>query len=113
MISQSTVDRIRKENPNCFRCGSNNNLEVHHGVYADKKRFSKWLDMAENLVFLCHECNGGKHKGYVQSWFFRCMVFSWKLECGYDMDTWLDSIGMKSPDHFIYIGKDERFKQNV
>jgi ribosomal protein L40E len=110
-ISQSTVDRIRLEYPVCFRCGGKAE-ELHHAVYKRAKKFPQ-LDEAENLVMLCHKCNAESGKGYVQSWFFRCLVYSHKLELGYRMDEWLDNIGMKSPDHFIYIGKNERFKQNV
>jgi hypothetical protein len=111
MISDSTIAIIEKEYPVCYRCQSGKLLEIHHGVYADKKRFSKWLDMPENLIRLCHSCNGEEGKGIVQSWFYRTCIYSHKLELGYKMDEWLSSIPMKSPDRFIYIGSDKRFKE--
>jgi hypothetical protein len=112
MISDSTVRRIQKEcNDVCFRCGSGKQLEIHHGVYADKKRFSDFLDMPENLVLLCHKCNAEQGKGLSQSWFYRCIVYSWKLEHGYNMETWNTITNpMKVKDRFIYIGSDKRFK---
>jgi hypothetical protein len=106
-ISQSTVDRIRKECPQCFCCGGNAE-HLHHGVYTRRKKFAAFLDMPENLVFLCAKCHS-KH-GYLSSWFFRCLVWSFKLEKLYDMETWNNSMGMLEPDHFIYIGKNEQFK---
>jgi 5-methylcytosine-specific restriction endonuclease McrA len=110
MISSDTVRRIQKDYPLCFRCGNGVGLQVHHAIYKRNAKFAKWLDMEQNLVMLCADCNAGSGKGYVQSWFFRCLAWSDKLEKGYDMIAWNDSIPQKVKDHFIYIGSDKRFK---
>lgn len=110
MITPETAERIRLEYPQCFRCGSTENLEVHHAIYhKTRKKIQQFIDSPENLVMLCHRCNVDK-KGYVESYFFRCLVWSDKLERGYLMNEWESNIPIRVHDHFIYIGKDERFK---
>jgi hypothetical protein len=96
-ISQSTVDRIRLEYPVCFRCHGKAE-EIHHCIYHRQKKFMKWLDMPENLIMLCRKCHNDK--GYVGSYFFRWMVYCKKVEIGYPMKEWHDSIPMLIKDNF-------------
>jgi hypothetical protein len=82
----------------CFRCGRYA-TQRHHAIYTRDKRYAKWLDMPENLVWLCHDCNVNQ-KGYVECWEFRKSVWDYKVSQGYDMQAWHESIPMKIKDRF-------------
>ncbi len=108
-MNPQVVQIIKKEHPVCFRCGSKENLEWHHGCIGREKKFSEWLDVAENGIMLCHKCNCDE-KGFVENFKFRNLVFNWKMRNGYDMKEWLWNLPMKVKDNF-HMMSDIYFKQ--
>ena len=77
-------------------------LARHHAIYSRDKRFSKFLNSEENIVLLCVKCHGGAKHGRLLHWMRRNMFWTDKIDQGYDMITWHDSIPMLEKDHFIY-----------
>lgn len=102
-IAASTIQRLLKEQRNaCWNCGRPlKDWHVHHAVYGREKKFSKWLDMAENLFLVCRECHS-RH-GYLSCYFARCCAWTDKVNMGYDMEGWEKSIPMLIHDNFIYL----------
>jgi hypothetical protein len=90
----------------CFRCGSDLAPEWHHGVITADKRFKKYLDVKENGVRLCHNCNVNE-KGYVENFWFRNLVFNYKLRLGYDMWGWLEGLPIRAKDRFYKLSEKE------
>ena len=105
-ITQETTDRLMNEQHGkcaaCWRLVPP--YEVHHAILTRDKKFAKWLDMPENLVLLCPKCHQNEH-GYLTGWFQRCSFWTDKIDAGYDMDAWHDSIPMMIKDTFIYLGE--------
>ena len=85
---------------------SHETMHAHHAVYTRDINFSKWLDRAENIFLICPECE--KDHGYLTCWFRRLCAWSDKLDDGYDMESWEQSIPMLIHDKFFYIGKEEK-----
>jgi len=108
MISQSIIDRLyREQHGICqFCCRPIPPYHVHHAIYTRDKRFSKWLDMPENLVLTCTTCHA--QHGNLSNLFMRCCVWSWKIDHNYEMQKWHDSIPMRVKDHFDYVPKEKR-----
>lgn len=107
MIADATIQRLLKEQHNaCWNCGRPlKKYEVHHAIYGRDKKFSKWLDMPENLFLVCPECHS-KH-GYLSCYFARCCAWTDKINAGYDMEGWHAELPMKVKDNFLYFsGKD-------
>lgn len=57
---------LERDNYSCVRCGSTNNLNVHHRQY-HKKAFNHsfvkpWAYKSNNLVTLCRSCHQMGHK---------------------------------------------------
>jgi uncharacterized protein YbaR (Trm112 family) len=100
-IKQDVIDRLMKEQSNhCCLCSCPlPPYEVHHAIYTRDKKFSKWLDTAENLVLLCPACHQRLH-GDLTSWFMRSLFWTRKLEKGYDMYKWHEEIPMLIKDKF-------------
>ena len=93
---------FEEQNHKCWDCprvfSKHDDMQRHHAVYTDDKRFSKWLDKAENIVLVCHKCHE-KH-GWLSCYMRRCMVWTYKVNLGYDMKSWHDSIPMLIKDRF-------------
>ncbi len=108
MITQSIIDRLYCEQKGtCQFCHRPiPPYHVHHAVYSRDKRFSKFLDMPENLVLTCPACHA--QHGMLSNMFTRMRVWSDKIDLGYSMQEWHDSIPMLIKDRFIYIGKKDR-----
>jgi hypothetical protein len=100
---------LQKEYINCFYCLDELGTELHHAVYTDCKRFKKELDVPENLVLMCHDCNVNK-KGLIENFEFRNLVFNYKLRLGYDMFQWNENLSMIIKDNF-YRMTDGEFRQ--
>jgi hypothetical protein len=103
-MNPQVVQVIKKEHKQCFRCGNKENLEIHHAIYTRNKRFQFWLDMNENLIMLCHNCNVNQ-KGLVENFEFRNLVYNWKARNGYDLNKWLNSIPLKVKDQFYMMSE--------
>lgn len=99
-------EQIFKEMPYCFRCGSYANLEWHHGIITKTKRIKKYLDVAENGITMCHNCNV-ERKGFIENFEFRNLVFNFKIRRGYDMFGWLESLPIKVKDKFYQLTNEE------
>ncbi len=104
-FSQSDIDRVmREQGYKCYCCGRpfDNSMDgrpdVHHGVVTRDKRFSKWLDVAENAIIIRHKCHTTDH-GRLSNYETRKRVYEWKKQF-YDMEAWLDSIPMRSKERF-------------
>jgi hypothetical protein len=102
MISQSTIDRLLKDQQyTCELCWQHiPPYHAHHAVYTKDKRFASYLDMPENLILLCPECHADH--GKLSNWFMRCVIWSRKIDKGYDMVAWHEAIPMLIKDEFIY-----------
>ncbi len=113
-ITQATIDRLMKEQDGkCACCGrpfdntQDGTPRAHHAVYTDNKKFSKWLDMPENLALVREDCH--RRHGYLSNWVFRCYMWSDKIDQGYDMESWHDSIDPAMVrDRFVYVGQNRR-----
>lgn len=100
MISNEAHDRILRENPICFYCGIRPSSQICHAIYADKKRFVKYLDMPENLMGGCESCNV-QNKGRTENYDVRKSVYHWKKAHGYPLiKQWHESIPLRNPDRF-------------
>lgn len=102
MIHQSVIDQlIRDQHGLCLNCGRdlmNKGFHCHHAIYGRDVRFNKYLDMAENLVLLCEKCHA--FHGRLTNLNARKRYWKWKVEHGYLMSEWNDSIPMKVKDRF-------------
>ena len=47
-----------RDNYTCTKCGSKNNLQIHHIIYHS----NGGKDTMENLITLCKQCHAEKHK---------------------------------------------------
>ena len=102
-ITQRTIDKLNAEQHGCCAfCHrpftDSNPQQVHHAIYGRKKKFSKWLDRAENLILLCRKCHE-KH-GDMSNWSMRCYWWVYKIELGYNMEDWHAEMPMKVKDRF-------------
>jgi len=110
----TTFRRILREQGNvCWFCGKpirEDQGHWHHGViprgHTNYRKFAHWLDMAENGAIVCPECDA-RH-GRMTSFRIRNKLFSQKIDQGYDMFGWLESIPMKAKENFHYVEKEER-----
>lgn len=71
---------------------------MHHAIYTRDTRFSKWLDMPENLLLVCPRCHA--NHGALSKFETRKKAWKFKVERGYDMQKWQDSIPMIVKDIF-------------
>lgn len=58
---------IIERDGNCWKCGSNNRIEVHH--MASKKRFPEFYYDEANCITLCYWCHKEFHKRYTIRFF--------------------------------------------
>lgn len=110
-ISQSIIDRLLREQGNkCATCWrmiyTRDDYHVHHAVIpkgqTNYKKYKKYLDQAENLILVCWICHSDH--GHLTNSFRRDIIWSRKIEQGYDMQGWYDSIPMLDKSHqFIYM----------
>lgn len=111
-IDQVTVDRLYKEqNGVCLFCQRPiPPYHVHHAVIpksqTNYKKFRKWLDMGENLVLVCPICD--QQHGMMTGKKQKNIFWSIKIDLGYSMQEWLDSIPMREHKIFNYIGKEAK-----
>jgi 5-methylcytosine-specific restriction endonuclease McrA len=101
-ITQSTIDRLMKEQKGvCCNCGRdlyNTGYHVHHCCYTRDVRFSKWLDQIFNLELICPKCHA--NHGRLSNLSARQKAWKRKIEMGYEMQKWADSIPMLVKDRF-------------
>jgi 5-methylcytosine-specific restriction endonuclease McrA len=98
-ISQATIDRLLKDQHGaCCNCGRDlyQGMEIHHAIYSRDTHFSKYLDQIENLVALCPKCH--RNHGKLSNIEGRKKFWKMKVEHGYLMDEWHDSIPMLVKD---------------
>jgi len=62
--------------------------------------------MPENLVLTCPACH--VQHGMLSNLFMRSCIWNEKIDRGYDMKKWHDSIPMRAKDHFDYVPKEKR-----
>ena len=105
MITPETIDRLLKEQHNkCWKCGRAlyTDFHVHHGIFPKShtnfKKYKKQLSMVENLFLVCPKCD--LEHGYLSGYQMRCKGWADKVKLGYDMQVWIDSIGMIVPERF-------------
>ena len=79
---------------------------IHHAIISRDKRFADYLDQPENLIIVCPRCHGDH--GKLSNWEMRCRVYSWKIDRGYDVDSWLASLPFRVKDRFVSAPKEER-----
>ena len=99
----------------CWSCwrtfNSHEDMHAHHAVYTADKNFSKWLDSVENIVLVCPACHSDH--GRLSEYHRRLFAWSDKVDLGYNMTAWHDSIPMLIKDHFFYVGKDDKEKRRI
>ena len=108
-IKQSTIDRLLKEQKNqcwvCTRSFHQAPYHVHHAVIpkgqTNYQKYKKWLDMPENLILVCRHCH--LNHGHLTNREYRDMIWTKKVNMGYDMKEWLESMNMKVTPIFMYI----------
>jgi hypothetical protein len=109
-IPQSVIARLLKEQGNkccaCPRTFDRHPHHVHHAIIprgqTNYKKFKKWLDMGENLMLVCWICD--QQHGDLTGDFRRNIFWTFKIDHGWDMEKWYDSIPMVDKSHqFIYL----------
>lgn len=101
-ITQKIIDQLIKDQKNiCINCGRDlyGGMCCHHAIYGRDIRFSRWLDMVENLIALCPHCHRSNH-GRLTNIEQRKKFWKWKIEAGYDMVSWERSIPFVIHDRF-------------
>lgn len=93
-IARRVIDQLYTEQGGvCAICNRKiSDFHIHHAIYTRNKKFSKYLDVAENLVALCHKCHA--NHGWLSKFETRKKAWKFKVEQGYDMKAWHDSIPM-------------------
>jgi len=102
---------LREQGFRCWFCGKPiADGHWHHGVIprgrTNYKKFQRWLDMPENGAIVCPECD--TQHGRMTGFEVRNRLFSEKIDLGYDMIGWLESIPMRVKENFHYLPKEER-----
>ena len=114
-ITPALIDRLLKEQRNkcaaCWRTFDQHPYHVHHAVIpkgqTNFKKYKKWLDMGENLMLVCWVCD--LQHGKLTNNFRRDMFWTFKINNGWDMQGWYDSIPMVDKSHqFLYLGEDKK-----
>lgn len=112
-ITPALIERLLKEQKNkccnCYRTFDKHPYHVHHAVIpkgqTNYKKYRKWLDMGENLMLVCWICD--QQHGDLTNKFMRDMFWTFKIDNGWDMQGWYDSIPMVDKSHqFIYLGEE-------
>jgi hypothetical protein len=70
------------------------------------KKFRHWLDMPNNLVLVCPICD--QQHGMMTGEKKKNIIWSIKIDLGWPMQEWLDSIPMREHKIFNYIEKEAR-----
>ena len=106
-IIQRLIDDQSGKCATCWRLFDQTPPHLHHAIipkgHTNYKKFKKWLDMAENLILVCWICH--QDHGDLTCYFQRLCFWSDKVNMGYDMRAWLDSIPMRDKEEFIHIGE--------
>jgi len=100
----------------CWRMLEQHPYHAHHAIIpkgqTNYAKYKKWLDMAENIVLVCRICHS--QHGDLTNSFKRDMFWTDKIDLGYDMQGWYDSIPMIDKSHyFIYLGKEENGNKDI
>lgn len=53
------VKQVKKKNPSCFICGSEEGLEVHHIIPVDRDKGYQYTET--NMITLCKRCHDKVH----------------------------------------------------
>jgi len=102
---------LKEQNNRCWFCGKPiTDGHWHHGVvprgHTNYRKYKYWLDMPENGAIVCERCDN--QHGRMTGFETRNQLFSEKIDLGYDMVEWLESIPMKTKDNFHYVPKEDR-----
>jgi putative heme degradation protein len=98
-IDDALWQEVMTETPVCFFCGERKSTDAHHGVITAEKKFSKWLNVMENLVGSCHQCNI-YDKGHLENYNTRKTVYEYKVSLGYNMAAWIAGLPFKVKERF-------------
>ena len=98
-IASSTIARLLKDQRGvCWKCGRPiPPYHVHHACMTRDIRFAKWLDQIFNLLLICPRCHA--NHGWLSKFETRKKAWKFKVEQGYDMKAWHDSIPMIVKDN--------------
>ena len=119
-ITPALIDRLLKDQHNkcaaCHRTFDQHPYHVHHAIFpkgqTNYKKYRKWLDMSENLMLVCWICH--QDHGRLTNNFRRDMFWSFKIDNGWDMQGWYDSIPMADKSYqFIYLEGSDNGKENL
>jgi len=111
-IDQSIIDRLyREQKGTCQFCHRPiPPFHVHHAVIpkgqTNYRKFRTFLDMGENLVLVCPVCD--QQHGMMTGEKKKNIIWSIKIDLGWPMQEWLDSIPMREHKIFNYIEKEAR-----
>ena len=89
---------VSKRGAYCEICLWHKATQLHHCIVKRKKGCPE-RDVEENLELVCDECHIWGD-GYVNSYPHRCSFWQKQKERGYDMQSWYDSLNLKSKEHF-------------
>lgn len=91
---------------------SHETMHAHHAIYTKQKGLEKWLDSEENIELMCNDCHSKRH-GYLSGWFGRCMAWTKKIDAGYDMLAWNESLPMRIKDAFLYLDNSDEKRGKI
>lgn len=99
-IAQRVIDQLYTEQGgDCAVCHRpfTHQMQVHHACMTRDIRFAKWLDQIFNLLLICPRCHA--NHGWLSKFETRKKAWKFKVEQGYDMKAWHDSIPMIVKDN--------------
>lgn len=82
---------IRCGGAGCEICTIRKATEKNHCIIHRRKGYEKYLDVPENMEFVCHSC----HDYPAHTTEHKREFWKKQIERGYDMDKWWDSLPWK------------------
>jgi hypothetical protein len=88
MTDWGLLHLIRCGGSNCEECGLRNPCQRNHCIIHRAKGYEKFLDVPENVEFICQKCHTypGHTKAHKKEFWYK------QIKRGYDMDKWWDSL---------------------
>jgi hypothetical protein len=88
---------VKKRGYFCESCGVRIATELHHCIIRRSKRHPEF-DCEQNLELLCKFCHSSPG---IDSYSHSCDFWRKQVHRGYDMQAWIDSLGLKSKEFYV------------
>ncbi len=81
----------------CENCGCRPASELHHAIIRRSKKHPEY-DAPENLELVCRHCHAS---GDLDSYSHSCVFWKRQVSRGYDMEKWIQSLGLKTREFYV------------